>query len=419
MANIQPRKDKSGKVISYSIRVHKGRDAEGKQLKPYSLTWVVPEGWSERKIQTELKRQVVGFEKQCKEGVAADNKQTFERYANYVLDLKKRNGIKHLTVVNYTKLLERIIPAIGHFKLADLRPQHLNSFYEQLSKDGMNKNTGGKLSPKMVLEHHRLVKAILAQAEKEMLVNYNAASKATPPTVKRKDVNCIDIDDFHNILHYLENEPLKKQVMMQLLMFTGCRRGEIVGLKWDKIDFNNNQIEISKHLLYSVEQGVYEDDLKTETSRRVIKIPVGLIELLRAHKKEQTLLRLACGTAWNNTGYVLTQENGEPMHPCTPTGYCKDFVEKYNKIIERENVQKLPSEQVKLLPKINPHAFRHSQASILIFSGVNVVTVSKRLGHAKVSTTADIYTHILQKADEASSDKLADIFFRNKATANS
>ncbi len=412
MANIQERKDKNGKIISYSIRVHKGRDAFGKQLKPYSMTWAVPDGWSVRKIQSELKKQVVLFEKQCKEGIIADNKQTFEKYAGYVLDLKKRNGIKHLTVVNYNQLLERIIPAIGHFKLADLRPQHLNSFYELLSQDGMNKNTGGKLSGKMILEHHRLIKTILAQAEKEMLVVYNAASRATPPKVKRKEANYIDMEALHNILIYLEHEPLRWQVMMKLLMFTGCRRGEIVGLKWDKVDFKNNQIDISKHLLYAPKRGIYEDDLKTDTSKRLIKIPAELIPLIKRYKNEQNKLRIACGDKWNNTGYVFTQENGKPMHPHTPTGYCKDFVKKYNEIIEEQNTDKPESEHDKLLPKINPHAFRHSQASILIFSGMDIATVSKRLGHAKVSTTADIYTHILQKADETASDKLANIFLR-------
>lgn len=92
MANIQPRKNKEGKIISYSIRVHKGRDANGKQLKPYTKTWTVPTGMSEKKIQSELNKVVVLFEKQCKEGLIADNKQTFEQYANYVIDLKERSG---------------------------------------------------------------------------------------------------------------------------------------------------------------------------------------------------------------------------------------------------------------------------------------------------------------------------------------
>ena len=203
MANIQKRVNKDGKIISYSVRVHKGRDIIGKQLKPYSLTWAVPERWSEKKIQAELQKQVVLFEKQCKEGFVADRKQSFEKYAIYVIELKKRTGIKHRTIVRYNELLERIKPAIGHIKLADLRPQHLNAFYEQLSKDGMNKKTGGKLSNKTILEHHRLIRTILNQAEKEMLVIYNAASKATPPKVERKEANCFQIEDIENILFYL------------------------------------------------------------------------------------------------------------------------------------------------------------------------------------------------------------------------
>ena len=170
MANIQERKNKYGKIISYSIRVHKGRDLNGKQLKPYAMTFKVDPTWSERKIQAELKKAVVLFEEQCKYGIVADNKQTFEKYAQYVLELKQRTGVKHRTIVRYRELLERINPAIGHFKLANLKPQHLNSFYEQLSKDGMNKSTGGKLSNKTIIEHHRLIRTILSQAEKEMLV---------------------------------------------------------------------------------------------------------------------------------------------------------------------------------------------------------------------------------------------------------
>jgi integrase len=414
MANIQPRKDKKGNIISYSIRVHKGRDLNGKQLKPYSMTFEVTEGWSAKKVQAELNRQTVLFEKQCKEGLVADNKQTFAAYAKYVIDLKENTGIKHQTIVGYNQLLGRIIPAIGHVKLADLKPQHLNTFYEQLRIKGKNKHTGGKISDKLILEHHRLIRTILSQAEKEMLVNFNAASRATPPKARSKDANYIEIDDLDNILLYLKKEPLRYQALIQLLMFTGCRRGEIVGLKWDKIDFTNNQINISKHILYTTERGIYEDDLKTDASKRLIKIPAELTALLKSYKSEQNKTRIALGSTWHNTGYVFTQENGEPMHPCTPTGYCKDFVKKYNKIIAKENSQKPKNEQLKLLPRINPHAFRHSQASILIFNGIDIATVSKRLGHAKISTTTDIYTHLLQKADETASDTLADVLLRKK-----
>lgn len=138
MASIQPRRNKEGKIISYSIRVYKGRDINGNQLKPYTMTFKVRPNWSERKNLIELQKAANRFEDECKKGLIADNKQTFEKYANYVIDLKERNGIKHRTIDGYRKILPRICNEIGHIKIVDLRPQHLNKFYELLSKDGMN-----------------------------------------------------------------------------------------------------------------------------------------------------------------------------------------------------------------------------------------------------------------------------------------
>src|SRR5574344_326471 len=414
MANIQPRKNKDGEIISYSIRVHKGRDANGKQLKPYTLTWVVPDGWSKSRIEKEVQAQAILFEQKCKEGTVADNKQTFEKYASYVLDLKERTGIKHRTIVRYKELLERINPAIGHIKLSDLRPQHLNAFYEQLAQDGMNKKTGKKLSNKTIIEHHRLIRTILVQAEKEMLVIFNSASKATPPKLERKEASHFEIEDIENILLYLQNEPLKWQVAMQLLILTGCRRGEIMGLKWNRIDFKNNQIKIDTNLLYAKDRGIYEDTPKTEQSKRVINVPSELIDLLRAYKKQYNEYKISLGSKWHNTNFLFTQENGNPMHPDTLTDYCNEFGKKYNKKINMENKDKKEAEKLKLLPHINPHAFRHTQASLLIFAGKDISTISKRLGHAKQSTTTDIYSHLMEKADETASDALADWFLRPK-----
>lgn len=291
--------------------------------------------------------------------------------------------------------MERIKPAIGHYKLCDLKPQHLNAFYDQLSKDGINKATGGKLSSKTIIEHHRLIRTILAEAEKELLVPYNAASKATPPKNERKEANYIEIEDIERILFYSLQEPLKKQVALNLLIFTGCRRGEIMGLQWSDIDFKNNLINIKRTSLYSKDRGIYQDTPKTEQSKRSISVPAKVMELLRVYKKEYNTKRLALGTAWTDTGFILVQENGKPMHPDTLTDYCSSFRTKYNNIIEKENKDRPKTNKLPLLPHINPHAFRHSQVS-----GLDCATVSKRLGHANISTTTNIYTHILHEADK-------------------
>jgi len=127
--------------------------------------------------------------------------------------------------------------------------------------------------------------------------------------------------------------------------------------------------------------------------------------------KKENILKL--GNKWADSGYLLTQENGLPMPPDSLTDYCLKFRKKYNEKILVKN-KKLPKkEQLKEIPHINPHAFRHSQASILFFEGVEAITISKRLGHANVSTTTDIYSHIMKQADETASTKLDELLNLN------
>lgn len=121
MANITPRRNKKGEVTSYTIRVFRGYDNHGKQLKPYITSYKPKTGMTEKQIEKELKRFVVMFEEQCKQGYNLDNKQTFAEYAEYVIQLKERNGVKHNTIYSYRKLAERINQGIGHLKLNDIR----------------------------------------------------------------------------------------------------------------------------------------------------------------------------------------------------------------------------------------------------------------------------------------------------------
>lgn len=136
MANLQERRDKSGKLISYSIRVHRGRGADGRQLKPWTATFDVAPTWTEKSARKKAEAFAATFEKECREGVTSDSRLKFEEYCNYVIGLKEQRGVKHSTVVRYRELTERLYPAIGHIKLKDLRVDHLNTLYSDLAKPG-------------------------------------------------------------------------------------------------------------------------------------------------------------------------------------------------------------------------------------------------------------------------------------------
>lgn len=201
MANITPRYNKEGKIISYKIKVFRGKDSNGKNLTPYMTTFKPEPAWGEAKIQRELNKFVTLYEAECKSSGIVNNKQTFKAYADYVIGIKERvEKKKHTTIIRYKSLLERINIAIGHIKLTDLRPQHLNKFYEMLGHEGTNLKTGKGLNSKTIIEHHRLIHTILKQAEKELLVQFNAAAKATPPVYRRKEANFIEVSDIENIL---------------------------------------------------------------------------------------------------------------------------------------------------------------------------------------------------------------------------
>lgn len=460
MANIRRIEGKTG--TSYKITVTRGRDSSGKQMRHYT-TWTPPQGMSEKRAEREAQKVAVQFENQIEQGFQLDNRQTFEEYAQYVIDLKERGGAKHNTIRFYRDILRRVAPAIGSMKLTEIRPQHLNKLYkalqspeerlegvkavskadfpEHLKTSGMSRDALSKaakvshttvtlacrgetisgekaaaiaaalgeevkslftltqsrkpLSNKTVLEHHRFIHTVLGQAEKEMLVPYNAAAKATPPAASRKAPEYFQPEQIAAILDALEDEPEKWCIFTHLLIVTGCRRGEIAGLKWSKVDLDQGRLEISANLCYSKERGVYETTTKTGNVR-FVNVPAETVALLRKYRASQAALQLANGDRWQDTGYLFTQDDGRPINPTSVTAWL-------NKFSRRRG-----------LPHIHPHSFRHSVASILISAGTDIVTVSKQLGHAQVSTTGDIYAHVIEEAKAQATECIADIMLRRK-----
>lgn len=457
MATIEKRCNKSG-GITYRITVAGGLDSTGKQIR-HRMTWKPEPKMTARQTEKALARAAADFEREIEQGYQIDHKQSFAEYAAYVIDLKERTGIKPRTIDRYRELMVRIDKAIGHIKLSDLRPQHLNAFYKNLGEQGIRADGSkaiasvdfsrllakrglskaelarragiaastvsaaaqGKpiirkkaeciaaaldlqltdvfkleqdtrpLSDKTILEYHRLISTIMTQAEKEMLVPYNPAAKATPPKVQKKSPDYYQPEQMDMILDALDKAPLKWRTITYLMIDTGCRRGEAAGVKWESIDFDAGTITIERALLYSAKRGVYEGTTKTEKTRTV-KLAPETLALLKRHRTEQFKLQLANGDRWNDTGYVFTQDNGKPINPDSVTDWQNKFSEAHG------------------LPHIHPHAFRHTAASIMIADGVDLVTTANELGHANATTTATIYAHQIAEAKAKAAEVRSGVF---------
>ena len=466
MAYLQSRRNKEGQVVSYSIRVYKGRDPRtGKQLTPYTMTWRVPEGWSEKRARKEAEKQAAVFEKQCREGYLADGRQTFAQYAAYVLELKERTGLKHLTLIHYRQSLKRVLPFLGHLKLGEIRPQHLNYVYQQLSlpearednemaearqalwqvaeargiKNYVNAKEGGRvslerlrkgelvkpatarriaqalelpysllfathreercLSSRTIMNCHLVISIVLGQAEKEMRIPLNPAHRASPPKREASDPNYFQMEEVAKILKALEAEPIKWRAAVHLLLVSGCRRGELLGLKWDHVNWESGQIHIDCTLLYAGDRGVYEGTPKTRDSVRTIKLPEETMALLEEYRQWQEAQRQELGKKWEESPYVFPGERGGRMNPSQLGNWLVRFQKRHG------------------LPHLNPHAFRHTMTSMLFFHGVDSVSISHRLGHSSVSTTTSIYSHVMQQAESRISDCMADVLLTTRESA--
>lgn len=261
------------------------------------------------------------------------------------------------------------------------------------------------LSGKTILHHHRLISSILTQATRDRLVPYNVADKdyMKAPKIERKEAAFLDDRQVWEVISLLMDEPIKWRTALLLLIYSGMRRGELMGLEWTDIDFQNNTIDIYRTSQYVLGMGVITKDTKNASSQRVIRLPDKAFELLYEYRQwweeqrstlqgiwqERIEITYTDGkTEWVKNDRLFIQEDGSPMNPDSLTDWTSKFVKRHG------------------LPPFSPHSLRHTNASLLIANGVNISTVSKRLGHSNISTTAKIYTHAIQSADEKAASVL-------------
>ena len=285
-------------------------------------------------------------------------------------------------------------------KMADALKMPINQLFN------LHTETTG-LSSKTILHHHRLINSILAQAERDRLVPINIADKnyMKAPKLERKEADFLDDEQVKQVLELLNNEPIKWKTALYLLIFSGIRRGELMGLEWSNIDFENQVIHIRNTSQYVQGMGIITKCPKNDTSQRTIKLSSDIFELLREYHEYWLNMRRNLADKWQHfieitladgtrktvrNERLFIKDDSTPMHPDSLTDWTKKFVKKNH------------------LPHFSPHSLRHTHASILIANGVNIPTVSRRLGHSSIATTTKVYLHAIQSADEIASEVIDD-----------
>lgn len=390
MATIQKRNG------SYSIRVSCGYDTRGKQI-IQSMTWKPDEGMTPKQIEKELKRQSVLFEEACMKGFQSKAVK-FETFCEEWFEDYAKTNLRNTTYERLLQLRGRIYPVIGHIRMDKITPRQIQTFVNSLSKEGANERTGKPLAPKTIRHNLSLISDVFGYAVKMGVVSENPCSKVTIPKGEVKEKQIYTPAEVERFLTLLNNEPLKYRTFFYLMIYSGFRRGEMLDLEWKDVDFENNIISVRRTSNYTAKKGVYTDTTKTKRSQRTLKFPQFIMDMLKEYKDEQDAEALRLSDRWVETDRLYVKWDGRPMQNGTPYFWLGEFCEKHG------------------LPFYGLHSFRHLFCSLLVNQGVDIVTVSGALGHSCVSTTSNIYCHMLQEAQAKVSDAVANAldFSKNK-----
>jgi len=331
--------------------------------------------------------------------ILTNTKMTLKEF--YAYFKKHTEKLAPKTILAYDGFFTRIDTALGHKQLDNITANNIRAFITNLSEEGTykgKKKDQSTLSSTTIQKHHKLLNLLYNRAMKWGLASTNPCERTDTPKATSPHIAVYDEKTLSEFLAKLDTEETKYQALMLLALSTGMRRGELFALQWNAIDFDNNTIRILHTMQYIPAKGLTLKEPKTELSSRLLSAPPSVMAVLKRHKAEQSTKKLKLGDRWHKEhDFVFTTWEGNAMHPDSLNTWLTRFT------VENK------------LPHISPHAFRHMAASYLINSGVDVRTVSGKLGHARTSTTTDIYAHVIQSAEQQTADIMSGILADSKA----
>ncbi|MCM3528306.1 site-specific integrase [Cytobacillus oceanisediminis] len=388
MANVENRGNGS-----YRLTVILGYDEKGTPIRERKTV--------KAKNLKEAKKLLTLFEAEILTGeyFKAEDKMTLNAFFPQWLEKHAKDTLSPDTLQNYISILQkRILPKYGHFKLEDIKTIHVVNFINDLKKNGQRLDRkGGKLSASSVLNCYKAFNNVLSCAYRWKLIKENPAIGAKPPNGKAKKSEVYSKEELRQLMQLLEDKPLFWKTLIFLAVSTGAREGEIAGLEWKHVDFEKGTIRIEQAITEIKGKGVQIKGTKTGKDRTV-SVPEKLLELLKKLEltSRQDKWKVRELWEWPDHFFIFGNEFGKPIRPDSIGQWWRRFTQKHD------------------FKHIRFHDLRHTSATLLINEGVHAKVISERLGHADISTTMNIYGHVLEEADKTAASHF-DSFFEKKA----
>lgn len=408
MASIKKR------AYDYLITVSRGRKPDGKQDLAFT-TYTPDPNLTDKKNLALCKQKASEFELEVKSpSYHKCSNKTYQAYIETEWLTDYCSGKMEQTTYELTEdILKRFVfPVIGYKKLTEINAKDIEMVYHKMIKDGYDRN--GKhyeYAFSYIKRVHQVISSSFTKAFKWRYVNENPCRFVDLPKPKnadRKEILYFTVEQCQNFLEAIQKPylikhgarkhrdgtpsiiyratmiPLQQRIFFFLAVIGGFRRSELVALTWDDIDFEKEEIHIVKAIT-KTRKGQITKSTKTKSSIRTVTIPAFIMDMLKEYKSQ------------NAYEHLFIQADGKPMCLDTPSKTLNKVIRIYN-----EN-------HTDKLPNVSVHGLRHTCATILINNGMNIKTVSTRLGHSEIRTTLNIYTHPLKSADKEASDKMASL----------